>query len=254
MIDTLHRISAADLEGASRALIRAHETPSGLEIEMPVVYPNGECVSVVVTTVPGSSYIVHDAGLGAMYLTSAGLSLTQKLTDKLMRLAQTYGCEFISGRMSRSCDENQLAIAIALVANASRAVGDQALEHREKKIRDFRKEVSLVLRDVLPQQRLRSERVIGTSGTEYQVSNVVLTPDGQHTLAFIEPVADQKAVDKRFREFFDIASNENYSGVQRISVFDDRSAWRDGDIAVLNRVSNTVPFSSLPKRARGLAA
>lgn len=236
------------------SLIRARETNLGFEVELPVVYPNGQCVSVVIA-VAGGRHVVHDAGHGAMYLTESGITLTKQLSEKLGRLADTYGCEFISGRMTRLCDANQIAIAIALVANASRAVGDQILEQREGRLRDFRREVATTIAKSIPEKRIkRLIHVTGESGTGYQVSNVVLADDAQTELAFVEPIADQSAVDRRVREFFDIASNSEYSRVQRIAVYDDRVSWRDGDLAVLTRVSNIVPFSVLPTRLKRLAA
>jgi hypothetical protein len=249
----LTRITPEQLEAASRALIKARTTNLGIEIEMPIMYPNGQCVSVVVT-VRGGDYVVHDAGFGAMYLTAAGVTMTKNLTERLSRLADAYGCDFVSGRMSRSCTQEQLAIAIALVANASRAVGDQALEIRRQRIRDFKREVSVVLNDVMHSERVKRDRVIGDSGTEYQVDFVVLGNDKERPLAFVEPVSDQDAVNTKFREFFDIQSNRVYQSVDRIAVYDDRHTWRPGDLLVLNRVSNVVPFTAFPRRLKRLAA
>lgn len=248
------KLTVADLEAAAMSLIRARETNLGFEVELPVIYPNGQCVSVVITVV-GGQHVVHDAGHGAMYLTDSGITLTKQLSEKLKRLADAYGCEFISGRMTKSCNPRQLAIAIALVANASRAVGDQMFEQREGRLRDFRREVATTVAKSVPERRLKhSLQIIGQSGTSYHVSNVVLGDDAQTELAFVEPIADQSAVDRRVREFFDIASNSEYASVQRIAVYDDRISWRDGDLAVLTRVSNIVPFSILPTRLERLAA
>lgn len=252
MTDVLQRITTEQLEAASRALITARGTNLGYEIDMPVVYPNGQCVSVVVG-VAGGNYIVHDAGVGAMYLTEAGVSLTRNLTDKLSQIAHIYGCDFISGRMSRSCSQEQLAIAIALVANASRAVGDQALQVKKKRVFDFRREVSVALSNVVKADRVKKDRIIGESGTQYNLDFVILDRDLK-PVAFVEPISDQDAVNTKFREFFDIKANENYRFVDRISVYDDRHDWRSGDLVMLSRVSNTVPFSAFPKRLRPLAA
>lgn len=248
------KLSVSDLEAASRSLIKAKETNLGYEVELPVVYPNGQCVSVVIS-VSGGSYVVHDAGHGALNLTEAGLSLTKQLTARLRRLADAYGCEFVSGRMTKLCTEQQLAIAIALVANASRAVGDQIFEQREGRLRDFRREVASAVASVVPERRVRTAAmVVGESGTSYRIANVVLASDAQTELAFVEPISDQSSVNSKFREFFDISSNEDYASVARISVYDDRISWRDGDLAVLDRVSNIVPFSVLSRRLERLAA
>jgi hypothetical protein len=253
MSEPVRRLTPPELERISRALISARDTNLGIEIELPVVYPNGQCVSVVVT-VAGGNYVVHDAGIGAMSLTSAGVDLTKALAKKLARLGKDYGCEFVDGRMFRACTESQLPIAIALVANASRAVGDQSWESRERKIRDFRREVSLVLTRTLPKDRVRKLQVVGNSGTTYKVSHVVLSPDKAKQLAFVEPIPDQQTVDRKFREFWDIRSTDEYRNVERISVFDDRTPWRDGDLAMLGAVSNIVPCANFSRRLERLIA
>lgn len=250
----MSKLSVDELEAASRSLVTARETNLGFEVELPVVYPNGQRVAVVIN-VAGGAYVVHDAGMGAMYLTDAGVSLTKEISGRLRKLADTYGCEFISGRMTKSCSEKQLAVAIALVANASRAVGDQIYEQREGRVRDFRREVATTVARTVSDTRLKkSAMIVGESGTSYRVSNIVLAMDKQSELAFVEPISDQTAVDRRFREFFDIARNDEYANVHRISVYDDRMSWRDGDLAVLNKVSNIVPYSSLTRRLERLAA
>lgn len=251
MTEISRNLTPADLANVSRALISARETNLGIEVQLPVVYPNGQCVSVVVT-VAGGNYIVHDAGFGAMSLTAAGVDLTKVLAQRLSRLGQDYGCEFVDGRMSRVCTENQLPIAIALVANASRAVGDQVWEHRERRVRDFRKEVQLALGRALPEDRVRKLQVIGDSGTTYKVSHVILSADKTRQLAFVEPIPDQQTVDRKFREFSDIKITEEYDEVARIAVYDDKAPWRDGDLALLARVSNIVPFDSFPLRIERL--
>lgn len=247
------QLSASELELASRALVSARETNLGIEVQLPVVYPNGQCVAVVVTVV-GGDYVVHDAGFGAMSLTGSGGDFTRSLAQKLARIGRDYGCEFVDGRMSRACTETQLPVAIALVANASRLVADQYWDRRERKLRDFMKEVSLVLAKVVPDDRVRRLQVVGDSGTTYKVSHAVLAADRKREIAFVEPIPDQQSVDRKFREFSDIKSSEEYDGVARISVYDDRSVWRDGDLTVLGRVSNVVPFADFGTRLQKLVA
>jgi hypothetical protein len=246
-------VTKDEIEFASRSLIRARETNLGWEVEMPVLYPTGKCVSVVVT-VAGGDYIVHDAGFGTMHLTSAGVSLTQGLKEKLVRIAEYYGCSFMSGRMSMSCNAGELAVAIALVANASKAVGDQLMSRR-KPIRDFRKEVASVIEDNFEAERkLDRKKVIGESGTTYEVNFVLLDRERQQPLAYIEPIGDSDSVNGKFREFFDIKQNSNHRSVNLISVYDDRSDWRAEDIIILAKVSNVVAYNDLPTRLHRLAA
>lgn len=129
MTQQLHILSPTEIEAASRALITARKTNLGIEIQMPVIYPTGSTVTVVVT-VQGGEYLIHDAGMGAMALTSSGITLSKTLEERLSALAKHYGCDFIGGRMSRRCTPPQVALAALMVANASRTVGDQALDQK----------------------------------------------------------------------------------------------------------------------------
>ena len=254
MIEELRSITMEELESASRALITARQTNLGYEISMPVVYPTGQSVAVVVT-VAGGDYVVHDAGFGSMYLTSSGVSVTGNLKEKLAGIAQMYGCEFISGRMSMTCTEKELAIAIALVANASKAVGDQLLDARKERVTDFKREVNAVINHVLGESRVKTgEPVVGDSGTPYKVNFIVLDRSKARPVAYVEPVGDQNSVNARFREFSDIKANSNLSAIDRIAVYDDRHGWRNGDIALLNTVGNAVPFKNFPRQLERLAA
>ena len=249
----VRKITKEELEFASRALISARETNLGWEIEMPVIYPTGESVSVVVT-VTGGNYVVHDAGFGSMHLTAAGVALSKNLKEKLVRIAEYYGCTFVSGRMSMSCNESQLAVAIALVANASKAVGDQLIGRR-KKIRDFRQEVAVVIDENLGAlHKLDRSDVVGDSGTTYEVNFVLLDAHRKAPLAYVEPVSDIDSVNTKFREFYDIKQNSNHDRVDRISVYDDRTEWRSGDLVLLAKVSNVVPYGDFSKRLQRLAA
>jgi hypothetical protein len=119
------QIAPEDLEAACRALIAARRTNLGVEVALPVVYPTGQAVRVLVAA-EGGAYVVHDASHGAMCLTAAGVRFTRELEARLVRLAEAFGCEYLNGRISTRCREDQLAVAVALGANASRGVGDES--------------------------------------------------------------------------------------------------------------------------------
>ncbi len=56
------QITALAIEASARALIEARSTALGIEIDTPVVYPNGDLVTSVVVQ-EGERFTVHDAGL-----------------------------------------------------------------------------------------------------------------------------------------------------------------------------------------------
>lgn len=120
-------VTARDLEAACRALVRVQSSNLGLEVQLPVIYPNGDFVTVVV--VPSAEqFVVHDAGFAAMTLANHGVRLTAKMKARIANLSQHYGCEFANERMSRVVPYDQLAFAVAVVANASRTIADQILQ------------------------------------------------------------------------------------------------------------------------------
>ena len=245
-------LDPSDLEAASRALITACETNLGIEVTMPVVYPDGQAVNVVVT-VEGGDYVVHDAGFGAMYLTNAGVRFTKQLRQPLRGLASHYECDFIEGRMSRRCTADQAAIAIALVANASRSVGDQSLETHRRAEGDFITSLSDSLREIGGPSRLRtSEGIKGKSGRTYHVRNVILDPSQETPVAFVEAIANRASVANRFMEFHDLRGE--YGATTNISVYDVHENLPRADISLLREVSEPLTFNESRKWFREMTA
>jgi hypothetical protein len=247
----MSRLDPKLLEAAATALITSRETNLGVEVSLPVIYPNGQAVSVTIT-LQRDRYIIHDSGAGAMYLTSLGLKLDKRLRERLSEYAKSYGCEFLSGRVTTTCTVDQLAVAMALVANASRAVGD------EGRIRDtlleasFDGMVSDMLRDIVGRRLREKESIVANSGKAYQVGHVILDATLSRPAAFIESVPKPDTVPRRVTEFFDLM--DEYPDVAREAVYDDKLDWGPHNLVLLHRVANPVPFGQAQERIRVLAA
>lgn len=248
-MDQTQLITPSELEAAAHALITARTTNLGVEVQMPLIYPNGQSVTVIVN-VEGGQYVVHDAGLGSMSLTNAGMNLNRELIRRLAHLAQYYGCDFIEGRMTRRCTPEQVALAMVMVANASRTVGDQIHDMRARPLSHFHRELADVMTSVVGSERVRKVDVSGYSGTSYRVNAVYRNSEVQ---AFVEAITDHEAVNRQFREFYDLKESDSYSEIDRLAVYDDRKDWKSGDLTLLNTVGNVVPFSIAPQRLRQLA-
>jgi hypothetical protein len=220
---------------------------------MPVVYPTGQMVTVVIT-VADADYIVHDAGQGAMCLTSAGARLSAQLEQRLMELARHYGCQFIEGRMSRHASESQLALAIVMVANASRIVGDQSIYVWRQREGDFRKIVADRVRTVVDRRLRKNQEIIGQSGRAYHVANVVLDQQERSPVAFIMPLPSRALVPPHFAEFWDLRGR--FSSVENDSVYDEAGGFRPEDWNLLRAVSEIVPLAAVERHlsARGWSA
>lgn len=211
---------------------------------MPVVYPNGQMITVVISAERGD-YVVHDAGSGAMCLTASGAKLSAQLERRLAELAQHYGCEFIDGRMMRRASEQQLALAIVMVANASRTVGDQSIYIRRQQDADFREAVTERVREIVGKRLRSGEDVRGFSGRIYHPA-IVLDKAERAPLAFVLPLATRSVVQAHFAEFWDLQKIN--PKVTNESIYDERAGFRDEDLTLLREVTELTPFRSIHER------
>lgn len=239
----MQRLSPEQIEAASRAIITARESAMGIEITTPVIYPNGACVTVSVT-MEGGEYIVHDAGLGAMYLTAEGVRISRQLSERLSALAARYECEFIEGRMLRRSSPEDVAIATMLVANASRTVGDQAVELRRHSESEFRYAVSERVRNLVGSRWRENQLFQGASGRGYRIGNVILDPAETAPVAFVFALPSRSAVPAQFAEMYDL--REAYPRIANDSVYNDAGDFRPREDGwLLRKVSVLIPFSQM---------
>ena len=247
-------ITPEEIEVTARAIVSAKTTSLGIEVTTPVVYPNGDLVTVAVT-IEGGEYVVHDAGFGAMYLNSAGVRLTRQLARRFTELAARYGCEFIGGRMTRRCSPEHVAMAAVMVANASRTIGDQALEIRRQAESDFRTAVADRIRDIAGSKRIReNEQVQGESGRKYRIPSLILDNSQSYALAFVVPLPNRAAVPDRFADFYDI--RKAHQRPRRESVYDESSDIRPQDLRFMQMegISEVIAFQQTQVRFTQLIA
>ena len=228
------------IEAAARTLIRAERTNLGIEITLPVAYPDGELVSVVASFEQGEC-VVHDASAGAMSLAGAGVRINRHLNRRLVELVGRYGCQFVANRVIRRCAPDQVAFAAVAVANASRTVGDQALEVRRQAEQDFVVAVTERLREIVGPRLRTNEPVTGKSGRTYRVTGIVLDEAQKEPVAFVASVPNRSAVASQFAEFYDL--RHAHSKVINESVYDEERDLRDEDRRLLGMVSKLVPFA-----------
>ncbi|MBL8672055.1 MAG: hypothetical protein JNK11_15455, partial [Alphaproteobacteria bacterium] len=221
----------------------------GVEVTMPVVYPSGQLVNVVVSAERGA-YVVHDASAGAMQLTASGIDLTRAMAERLERLAQDYGCDYVAGRISTLATVEQMAVAVALVANASRAVGDLARAEERARASRFADAVAAAVTTAAGQRSRLHERVTGESGKHYAVTAVLLDAAQSRPVAFVEAVARPKVVPQHVAKLLDLSGE--HPQVHREAVYDETAEWDSPNLVLLRRVSNPVPRGMLEKRTRAL--
>lgn len=247
------KLSARELEGLIHALVVVHESNLGFEIELPLVYPTGDTVTVTVAP-EVDSFVVHDSGTATALLSAGGVTLTSRLSGKFSELAIHYGCELINGRVIKRCLKADLPVVVAIVANASRAVGDYLLSAPHQPILDFKTEALDLLRETIGDDRIRkNENILGSSGSQYVASAIILSRDQQKYVGIVEPIRDRDAATKKFREFWDISQSSSLSRVERIAVYDDRREWHASDLNLLQNVSNLVRLTDSKTRMKEFA-
>jgi hypothetical protein len=247
------KYSTESLESGCRELVRVERSNLGLEVQLPVIYPNGDLATVVVTEENGQT-IVHDGGFAAMTLATAGIAITRKMHDRIIALSKHYGCEFSNERMIKTATADQLPLVVAVVANASRTIADQLLHTHAQPLFTFRQEVIDRVKEYVGANRVReNEAVVGKSGTQYNIGAVVLDSALREPVAYVEAVKDLEGVNKRFREFYDISQMLFSPEPDRIIMYDDKANLRQGDLIILQDVSNVVRFSDAEMRFRPMA-
>lgn len=229
-------LTPAEVEKAIQALTVAEATNLGIEVTLPVAFGDGELVSVVVERAE-DGFSIHDAGLSAMRLSAAGVSLTKHVSFRLNEFSRRYHCKFIEGRVTATAEPNEVAVKACLVANAARAVADYVYEIRRQAEYDFRVVVYDRLRDVIGARVRDNEEIRGESGTRYRIP-IILDALQSRPQNFVSPVANHGIVARSVAMFFDLKSL--YPGVERDAVYDNEADIRKEDRALLKSVGTEV--------------
>jgi len=223
-------------------------TNQGFEIALPQAYASGNVVAVIVAQSP-DGFTVHDNSYAAMVLERSGTPRAVSLANDVASGVAHYGCELDGMRVTRHCDTvDEVALSAILVGCASRLIADQALKVDKLPMFDFRARLLGTVTDIIGAPRIRTnEQVVGHLGSRYKVSTVILDHELRKPIAFVEPIADQNAVARRFKEFYDISLNAAYSEVQRVAVLDDEKGIPSGDVLLMQEVSTLLRFRDAPK-------
>lgn len=229
-------LDATDIEQAVRSLVTVEQTNFGVEVSLPVVYGDGEMVTVVVERA-GGELLVHDGGFSAMRLVAAGVALSKGVGARLDEFAHRYRCTFADGRVTALRASDDLPLTVCLVANAARAVGDYVYELRRQADFDFRGAVFDKLREIVGDRIRESEEFRGKSGRLWRVP-IILDPARAHPLSFVAPLANRSGVPQGFAMLYDLG--RAYPDVERDVVYDETSDLRDEDRALLSSAEARV--------------
>ncbi|QWG23615.1 hypothetical protein KMZ93_01290 [Bradyrhizobium sediminis] len=244
------QLKASEVEKAIRALITAERTNLGIEVTVPVAYGDGELASVVVEN-NGDSFRVHDAGFSAMRLTGAGVALSRSVVHRLNEYCQRYHCTFSDGRVSASAAVDNVAQAVCLVANASRAVADYVYEIRRQSEFDFRTMVFDKLKEIVGPRVRNAEEFIGRSGRKYRLP-ILLDRSQSRPQNFLATLAHRHTVPQSYAMFADLKGA--YPLVEQDAVYDETADIREEDRIFIASVGAEVfTLMEAPLRFRAIA-
>ncbi|MDF1680420.1 hypothetical protein [Ponticaulis sp.] len=242
----------SQIERETRSLIGSFSSNLGYEIRLPLIYSNGEMVSVVVDE-RDDCCLVHDAGFAAMTLSASGQTMTQRIEDRVKAYASTMECHFERGRVWRKVSKDQATAAVLSVGSVCRYIADQASPDTKKRA-EFEVRVNSVLQKMLGEDRISwHQKVTGKSGGTYDVTAAIIELNTKQPKALIEAIGSARAVPHRFRHLYEIKSSQRYRNVDLISVYDDQEVFESSDIVLLQDVSNAVPYSSFERRVKQYA-
>lgn len=236
------------LHSAICGMIDVTKTAQGYVVTLPQAYHSGNIVSVVVVP-EADGFLVHDNSYAAMVLDKSGTPKPSALASEVAAAIRYYDCHLSAMRVWRRCETiDDIGLSAVLVGCASRLVADQALKVDKLPMYDFKAKLLGTVTDIVGLKRIRvNEEVAGHLGSRYKVSAVVLDNGLRTPVAFLEPVPDQQAVARRFKEFYDIKLNRTYSDVLRLAVTDDAKSIPAGDALLMQEVSTVVRFRDTPK-------
>jgi hypothetical protein len=239
-------VNADKVQMAVRSLIVAERLNVGLEVSTLVAYPGGDLINVIVDDT-GGEVVVHDGGLAAMRLNQQGVVIGRHVAARLADYAKRFNCTFEGSRVSARADSEGIEYAIAMVANASRAVADYAMEIRKHVEADFRSLVADALREIVGKRLRENEEFTGKSGRKYRVSVVILDEDGK-IHRFVAPIASRNSVPNGFAMLFDL--HGKHESVVNSSVYDEAGDLRSEDKSLLESVGGVYGLLEAQSRFR----
>lgn len=238
-------IAKLDIKGAICGLITVTETNLGIEVSTPVMYPNGDMATVVITQ-EDAELVVHDAGLGALHLIKHGMKINKLARLKISEAVNRYGCQFVANRVTRRTSTEYVGLASLTVANASRAVADEAVEIKRSLESDFREAVLNNLRDLVGNRVRENETIKGKSGRAYRVPALILDQSEKNPVAFVSAISSRSTIPTHLTEFFDLKNA--FDDIFRKAVYDDSGDLREEDRLLMSQVADLVPFSQVKRR------
>jgi hypothetical protein len=244
-------LDAGAIERAVKDLVIAEPSNLGVEVTLPVAYPGGDLITVIVER-SEASVLVHDAGFASMRLANSGVKLSRSVVTRLQEYAKRFNSVFLDGRVSAKCDLDNVGICATLVANASRSVADYMLEIRHHAEADFRNTISDNLREIMGGRLRENEEIRGASGRKYRVPITLLDQNEAVPTNFIGAVSSRNIVPNIFSMLYDIKGV--YQNSEFDSIYDESGDIRNEDKTFLMQIGPVLSVKEAKVKFRSLAS
>jgi len=205
------------------------------------MYPSNGFVQVIVYG-GGDSFRVSDNAGAINELVSAGIdvhrsdgSIARKLKEQGLQVSH-------AAIVSQVCTRNELPIAIALVANASKDIAEWLFDTaRIRPQRDFKALVRAFLDRTFESRAQKDVTIVGGSNKPHRFDNIVITPNGGRLI--VDPVIhDHSSISARIVANMDVRNADIPNLEQRI-IYDDEDDWNAADLNLLQVGAPVIAFS-----------
>lgn len=231
---------------------RPEESGGVIRVPTSCLYPSNSIVTVFVEA-KLDDLIVHDDGRALDELAASDLAFGHpiKALSQLVRkagLSVTASGAIVSKRLKIE----EVAGAIAIVANASRDGASYLIDHARVPRVNFREGVERELDKRFPKLWKRNRRTPGESTKVHRFDYGVELPGGR--LLLVDAVVpDSSSINAAVVANLDVAHARSLKIESRI-VYDDREKWKASDLSILRVGARTVPFSSFAQTLDAVAA
>lgn len=204
------------------------------------LYPSNELVQVVVRG-GTDTFVVSDEGNAFRELSAVGVEIN-KSDYSLRKLVDERGLLLTDGVIaSPRVNAEELGIAIAMVANASKEMAEWLFSHsRIKRDRNFKSVLQQFLKARF-NDHVKHEAIVGASNKEHKFENLIVFPNGKRLI--VDPVMhDANSINARLVANLDVRSAK-YEDLEQRLVYDDREDWKPDELNLLQVGATVIPFS-----------
>jgi len=240
------------VEEAVSEIVTIGESDGGIYINTLCLYPSNSFVRVMVYG-GQNSFTVSDMGGAVNELLAAGIDLA-KSDSSLNKFLNSHGLSLKNGTIrSPVCSRAELPSAVALVANAAKAMADWLFDSSKiKRNRDIKAIVKTLLKSTFDKSSITEDgTIVGASNKPHKFDNIIVLPNNKRLI--VDPVIrDGSSINARVVANLDVKLAK-LEGLEQRIIFDDEDDWKPEDLNLLQVGATVVPLSKSAEVIRRVA-